>query len=1006
MQNQFDELRRRAERLLQQRQAQQPDPELVEVQDLLHELGVYQTELELQNQDLRQAQQALAESRDRYAALYDRAPVGYLTLNSKGIVQETNLTLAGMLDVPGASLTGAPFSRFVRPAHRDLYYEFLNRLLRAGVSPPCDLALYHPQQEDFHARLDGAAARDEADHVTQLQITVLDVTARVRAERERAQALDRVRELATTARRRAEALDATFNAMIDAVIVVNADGRISQANPAATAFFGPDPGARHPAAITQQLDVRYPDGRPIPDRAQPYRRALRGYPVEEETLLARDVQGRRRTLLTSAVPLYEGEEITGAVVTWHNVTHREEMRARLAAIIQHAPEAILVTDAQARLVQTNPAVERLFGRPLPHGEPYEHYNTLGLLYPGAEDCPPRQLPFVRAALDGETLHDVEMLLVQLDGEERIVRVSTAPIGGPDATRQGAVAILQDVTRQHQTRQQLRQYADRLQILHRIDQAILAADSMEEIATAAVRYVCELVPCRRCSAAVFEFEQEELQVLAVESQVKTQAGPGWRGPLQEAWFLEQLQEHHDYIIEDLAALPPTGWLMETLQQEGLRAYLALPLVAHGELMGLLELGSDRAGSPGLEEIEILREMADELAIGLYQAQLHARLEQHSRELERLVAERTAELQRSEAWFRSIFEDAAVGITVVDAQGHILASNPALQEMLGYSAAELEGLTFAEITHPDDVAASAEAYQAFVAGQGDHYRLEKRYVRRDGETVWALLAVSRVQGASDAPALAISTIQDTTERKRALAALIQSEKLAVTGRMATSIAHEINNPLQAIRSNLELVQEFELDPDEEQQHLAICQEELTRLSHMTRRVLDFSRPSQETPRPVAPAELIDRTLALMNKKLEHSDVRVGTDVSADLPAVRVTADQIIQVLINVLVNALDALPDGGDVRIAAHAVDQSVAIELSNTGPPIPPEQMDRIFEPFFSTKPEGSGLGLSISHNIVQRHGGTMYVENLPSDQGVCFTIQLPASPQAHGQRSGRNSTGK
>jgi two-component system NtrC family sensor kinase len=247
-----------------------------------------------------------------------------------------------------------------------------------------------------------------------------------------------------------------------------------------------------------------------------------------------------------------------------------------------------------------------------------------------------------------------------------------------------------------------------------------------------------------------------------------------------------------------------------------------------------------------------------------------------------------------------------------------------------------------------------------------------------------------------------VEDITERKRALEAVIQSERLAVAGRLAGAMAHEINNPLQAIRSNLELVTEFELPPEEQQHYLEICNLELERLSEITQRVLGFVRPSRGEREVVPVGELVRRTLDLVNKQLEHSQVRTRVDVPDNLPPVDVAPGEMVQVLMNVIVNAVEAMgsapdgvpegaTDGGEIHIAARSEGDNVVLTLENDGPPIPSQDLARVFEPFFSTKTQGSGMGLAISYQIVQQHGGTMHVENLRGGQGVRFTVVLPAS---------------
>jgi signal transduction histidine kinase len=168
-----------------------------------------------------------------------------------------------------------------------------------------------------------------------------------------------------------------------------------------------------------------------------------------------------------------------------------------------------------------------------------------------------------------------------------------------------------------------------------------------------------------------------------------------------------------------------------------------------------------------------------------------------------------------------------------------------------------------------------------------------------------------------------------------------------------------------------------------------QEIDRLGNVARRVLDFARPAPDTRYPVLVAYLVQRTLVLLAKHLQIAQMHVTSDIPADLPYVFAAPDQIIQVLLNLTINAIEAMPDGGHLHISAAADGDRIVFNLTNDGPHLPTEHIKRIFDPFFTTKPGGTGLGLSISHSIVQQHGGTITVENQEGERGVAFTIVLP-----------------
>jgi PAS domain S-box-containing protein len=242
------------------------------------------------------------------------------------------------------------------------------------------------------------------------------------------------------------------------------------------------------------------------------------------------------------------------------------------------------------------------------------------------------------------------------------------------------------------------------------------------------------------------------------------------------------------------------------------------------------------------------------------------------------------------------------------------------------------------------------------------------------------------------------RDITERKQMQQSLLRAERMAAMGRLAAALAHEINNPLQAIRGHLDLVLDFALSSDESEECLHVCRQEIGRLTEIAQRMLNFARPAKDTRHPVSIYHLIQQTLALVSKQLQRAHIQVTTDLPADPPLIMVAPDQIVQVLLNLIINAAEVMPAGGLLQIAARAAGDMLVLTLTNNGPSIPEEHIDQIFEPFFTTKPNSTGLGLSISHSIIQQHGGTISVENLRDGQGVTFTITLPIARLAREPR--------
>jgi two-component system NtrC family sensor kinase len=227
----------------------------------------------------------------------------------------------------------------------------------------------------------------------------------------------------------------------------------------------------------------------------------------------------------------------------------------------------------------------------------------------------------------------------------------------------------------------------------------------------------------------------------------------------------------------------------------------------------------------------------------------------------------------------------------------------------------------------------------------------------------------------------------------AQLLQSAKLAAIGELAASVAHEINNPLYAARNSLYLIaQDLHADASQ-RQFLDVAQGELARIARIITRMRDFYRPARPELESTALNTLVTQTVELVQTHLQRTQVEVKTDLAPDLPPIAAHSDQIRQVLLNLMLNACDAMPAGGTLQVTTQFLAQPsrVVVQIADTGVGIPADHLPRLFEPFYTTKPQGTGLGLTISAHIITHHGGQLTV-NSTVGAGTTFTITLPVTP--------------
>ncbi len=230
------------------------------------------------------------------------------------------------------------------------------------------------------------------------------------------------------------------------------------------------------------------------------------------------------------------------------------------------------------------------------------------------------------------------------------------------------------------------------------------------------------------------------------------------------------------------------------------------------------------------------------------------------------------------------------------------------------------------------------------------------------------------------------------ERAQKELVQTEKLAATGKITAQLSHELNNPIHNIRSCLESAQKKIAAENPARELLDLAYEEALRMSKLLREMLDFYRPRPAERAPVAVAQIVQEIIKSSSATLQQHEVRSTWEVPEALPPVLGSRDQLKQVFLNLVLNAIDAMPGGGELAISGYAQNGWVYFSIADTGVGIPPENLDRIFDAFFTTKNKASGvgLGLSVSYGIVRDHGGRIQIESKP-EHGSKFTVKLPAA---------------
>ena len=390
------------------------------------------------------------------------------------------------------------------------------------------------------------------------------------------------------------------------------------------------------------------------------------------------------------------------------------------------------------------------------------------------------------------------------------------------------------------------------------------------------------------------------------------------------------------------------------------------------------------------------------------------------------EARAALQDSDERFRSAFEQSMIGMSLTGFDGRLFKVNAALCALVGWTEEELLSINFADITHPDDLPENLLMLRELVAGLRPQYRMEKRFRRPDGSYVWVDLCVSLVPESGGRAPYVVAQISDISARRAAEDALRDREdeirhlqKMEAVGRLAGGVAHDFNNLLTVINVHNAFLLESLDETDVRREDAEAIGKAGIRAAGLTRQLLAFSRKQILKPM-VLDVNAIVRESHRMLRRLLGDDIEIDTILADDLGRVVADASQIDQVLMNLALNARDAMPDGGQLTIATRSVtvtDGDTAsprvipagdyalIEVTDTGTGMDVSTQARAFEPFFTTKEQGkgTGLGLATVYGIVTQSAGHVVLKSAPG-VGTTFEVYLPVASGTEGAVGRRVAT--
>ena len=432
------------------------------------------------------------------------------------------------------------------------------------------------------------------------------------------------------------------------------------------------------------------------------------------------------------------------------------------------------------------------------------------------------------------------------------------------------------------------------------------------------------------------------------------------------------------------------------REGVWALNAVPCFARGEVVGAFLLGATVDGEDlSSEDLDLVRTVAAQAATALVNARLYSSLQAKHEEV---VALR----EQSEDTIESL----AAGVVVLDLKGRVVRWNRSMEIIYGRSRHEVAHSSYAAVF-------PRSLRQAFDAGLGEGWlsRSEGGGISRlnlraaDGrDRVVNVKAAPFMSGAGQRHG-AILIFEDITERVGMENEMQLREKMSSLGVLAAGVAHEVNTPLTGISSFTQMLQDQTARNDPRRPLLSKIEKQTERASKIVNGLLNFARHGQTDFQVVNLNRVLGDVLSLLDHQLKSSHIRIRKELDPALPPLRGDENKLQQVFVNLAVNAFDAMPAGGWLTLTTRSEGGQVIAEVADTGEGIAPEDIRRIYDPFFSTRKKsgGNGLGLSISYGIVQEHGGAMEVESNVST-GTRFLIRFPAADSSADRSTSQDSS--
>jgi len=613
----------------------------------------------------------------------------------------------------------------------------------------------------------------------------------------------------------------------------------------------------------------------------------------------------------------------------------------------------------------------------------------------------------------QSLSDVPIIIIsaigEIDDKAKAFRLGANDYVTKPFNTTELLLRIRSLLRSRQMEQEIIRKNFELSALSAISKDLITAINQRDLFKLAARSICERLGYDLCAVLLqdtsFEAEIEESTSWPVVKAVH------WQGDSAETNNCRNRPEaaktdFEKYVNEYIqnSAQPKLEIRCDAsnakFASDEIKIQAIIPLCFKDEILGALVIGSRAQSKLSCGDLPLLSAIGSNLSLAIKNSELYEATRFYLEDVAERVAVRADELEQQKAFTEKIVDSLPVGLSVIDQDYRIAAWNKNREGAYGITREKAIGRSIFEVFRKQPrEKLQAEFERVFQTGQIE--RVETETVI-DDETRYFIISKIPMSLAEGKITHVITISEDVTERKRIIEQASKAEKLAAIGQLAAGVVHEINNPLASIAACAEglltkLATERRLSATTRssfEEYLKIIETEAYRCKRITNSLLDFSRAQHSAKENLDINLALEQTLFLLKHHARFKVMNLVKELDYSLSPVCVNEGQIKQALMAIIINAVDAMPDGGTVTVRTSWSDSrrnQICIEIADTGCGIPPQYLSKIFDPFFTLKPRGigTGLGLSICYGIITEHGGTILVDSV-ENQGSSFRILLPA----------------